>query len=397
MTKRMKWFLKTSAQAASAPAFVIAVVLLLSLQSQAQSFKVLYSFGAPPDAEFPTAGVVRDNSGNLYGTTIFGGAFGNGAVYRVDASGKETVLYDFMGGKDGGLPFAGVIRDSQGNLYGTTTQGGDLSCVTPIGCGTVYKVDSSGNETVLHRFTSGVDGEYPYAGLYRDGTGNLYGTTVNGGSAANYGTVYKVTRSGQETVLYRFKGKGDGAFPFGALVADSIGRLYGTTTQFGLSGGGSIFRLNSPGQVTTLGNLQPSSGESPIAGVTRDGAGNLYVAPTFGGTYGAGSLLKISPSGKQTTLYSFTNGSDGGTPYAGVIRDAAGNLYGTAFFGGTGGFGTVFKLDPENNFTVLYSFTGGEDGGNPWGGLTIDASGNLYGTNSIGGISGNGVVYKVIP
>jgi len=393
----MKWFLKTSAQAASAPAFVIAVVLLLSLQSQAQSFKVLYSFGAPPDAEFPTAGVVRDNSGNLYGTTIFGGAFGNGAVYRVDASGKETVLYDFMGGKDGGLPFAGVIRDSQGNLYGTTTQGGDLSCVTPIGCGTVYKVDSSGNETVLHRFTSGVDGEYPYAGLYRDGTGNLYGTTVNGGSAANYGTVYKVTRSGQETVLYRFKGKGDGAFPFGALVADSIGRLYGTTTQFGLSGGGSIFRLNSPGQVTTLGNLQPSSGESPIAGVTRDGAGNLYVAPTFGGTYGAGSLLKISPSGKQTTLYSFTNGSDGGTPYAGVIRDAAGNLYGTAFFGGTGGFGTVFKLDPENNFTVLYSFTGGEDGGNPWGGLTIDASGNLYGTNSIGGISGNGVVYKVIP
>jgi uncharacterized repeat protein (TIGR03803 family) len=397
MTKRMKWFLKTSAQAAGAPALAIAVVLLLTLPSPAQSFKVLYSFGVPPDAEFPTAGLVRDNSGNLYGTTIFGGAFGNGAVYRVDASGKETVLYDFMGGKDGGLPFAGVIRDSQGNLYGTTTQGGDLSCDTPIGCGTVYKVDSSGHETVLHRFTSGVDGEYPYGGLYRDGTGNLYGTTVNGGSSANYGTVFKVTRSGQETVLYRFKGKRDGAFSFGALVADSIGRLYGTTTQFGSSGGGSVFRLNSPGQVTTLGNLQPSSGESPTAGVTRDGAGNLYVAATFGGTYGAGSVLKISPSGKQTMLYSFTNGSDGGTPYAGVIRDAVGNLYGTAFFGGTGGFGTVFKLDAENNFTVLYSFTGGEDGGNPWGGLTIDASGNLYGTNSFGGVSGNGVVYKVIP
>jgi uncharacterized repeat protein (TIGR03803 family) len=131
--------------------------------------------------------------------------------------------------------------------------------------------------------------------------------------------------------------------------------------------------------------------------VTRDGAGNLYVTATFGGAYGAGSVLKISPSGKQTTLYSFTNGNDGGTPYAGVIRDAAGNLYGTAFFGGTGGFGTVFKLDTGNNFTVLYDFTGGEDGGNPWGGLTMDSSGNLYGTNSVGGVSGNGVVYKVIP
>jgi uncharacterized repeat protein (TIGR03803 family) len=397
MTKQTKWFERLSEPSASTPAFAIAVVILLTLQSQAQNFKVLYSFGAPPDAEFSTANLVRDKSGNLYGTTLFGGAFLNGAVFRMDATGNETVLYNFTGGADGGLPFAGLIRDSQGNLYGTTTQGGDLTCVAPIGCGTVFKVDSSGNETVLYAFSSGADGEYPYAGLYRDGSGNLYGTTVNGGSSANYGTVYKVSRSGQETVLYRFKGKGDGAFPFGALVADSTGRLYGTTTQFGSSGGGSIFRLNSSGQVATAGKLQPPSGESPTAGVTRDGAGNLYVTATFGGAYGAGSVLKISPSGKQTTLYSFTNGNDGGTPYAGVIRDAAGNLYGTAFFGGTGGFGTVFKLDTGNNFTVLYDFTGGEDGGNPWGGLTMDSSGNLYGTNSVGGVSGNGVVYKVIP
>jgi uncharacterized repeat protein (TIGR03803 family) len=398
MTKQMKWFQRIWAQPVSTPVFAIAAVMILfALQSQAQTFKALYSFGAPPDAEFSTASLVRDESGNLYGTTIFGGAFFNGAVFRVDASGTETVLYSFTGGEDGGLPFAGLIRDGQGNLYGTTTQGGDLTCVPPIGCGTVFKVDSSGNETVLHAFKNGPDGEYPYAGLYRDGTGNLYGTTVNGGSSANYGTVYKVSRSGQETVLYRFKGKGDGAFPFGALVADSTGRLYGTTTQFGSSGGGSVFRLNSSGQIATTGKLQPSSGESPTAGVTRDGAGNIYVTATFGGTYAAGSVLKISPSGKQTTLYSFTNGIDGGTPYAGVIRDAAGNLYGTAFFGGADGFGTVFKLDAENNFTVLYSFTGGEDGGNPWGGLTIDASGNLYGTNSIGGVTGNGVVYKIIP
>ena len=397
MTKQTRCFDRTSTLPASLYAFAIAVVILLTLPSQAQTFKVLYPFSVPPDAEFPTATLVRDKSGNLYGTTIFGGAFFSGTVFRVDPSGIETVLYNFTGGTDGGLPFAGLIRDSQGNLYGTTTQGGDLTCVPPIGCGTVFKLDTSGNETVLHAFKTGTDGEYPYAGLYRDGAGNLYGTTVNGGSSANYGTVYKVSRSGQETVLYRFKGKADGAFPFGTLVADSTGRLYGTTTQFGSSGGGSVFRLNSSGQVATVGNLQPSSGQSPTAGVTRDGAGNLYVTATFGGTYSAGSVLKISPSGKQTTLYNFTNGSDGGTPYAGVIRDAAGNLYGTAFSGGTRGFGTVFKLDAQNNFTVLHTFTGGEDGGNPWGGLTMDASGNLYGTNSFGGATGNGVVYGLIP
>jgi uncharacterized repeat protein (TIGR03803 family) len=198
-------------------------------------------------------------------------------------------------------------------------------------------------------------------------------------------------------VLYRFKGKADGAFPFGALVADSTGRLYGTTTQFGSAGGGSIFRLNTSGQLDTIGKLKPGSGESPTAGVARDAAGNLYVTATYGGTLGAGSVLKITPSGTQTTLYSFTNGDDGGTPYAGVIRDAGGNLYGTAFFGGSDGFGTVFKLDAENKFTVLYNFTGGEDGGNPWGGLTMDASGHLYGTDSSGGATGNGVVYKITP
>jgi len=400
MTKRMKWFQGIWAMAASAHAsawtLAIGAMLLFTTQSPAQTFKVLYSFGAPPDAEFPTAGVVRDNAGNLYGTTIFGGAFGQGSVYRVNASGKETVLYNFTGGTDGGLPFAGLIRDSQGNLYGTTTQGGDLACVAPIGCGTVFKTDSSGNETVLHSFAVGADGEYPYASLYRDGTGNLYGTTVNGGSSANYGTVYKVTSSGEETVLYRFTGKGDGAFPFGALVADSKGRLFGTTTQFGSSGGGSVFRLNGSGQLVTLGNLQPTTGESPTAGVIRDSAGNLYGTATFAGQYSAGSVFKISPSGKETILYSFTNGSDGGTPYAGVVRDAAGNLYGTAFTGGIG-FGTVFKIDLANHFTVLYTFSGGVDGGNPWGGLTMDAAGNLYGTNSIGGVTGNGGVYKLTP
>jgi uncharacterized repeat protein (TIGR03803 family) len=386
---------------AFAPAIVIWAALVVTPLSRAQTFTVLYAFGPAPDAAFPTAVLVRDPAGNLYGTTIFGGAFFNGAVFRVDASGNETVLYSFTGGTDGGLPFAGLIRDTQGNLYGTTTQGGDLRCAFPIGCGTVFKVDSAGNETVLHRFTVGLDGEFPYGGLFRDSAGNLYGTTLNGGSSANYGTVYKVASSGRETVLYRFTGKADGAFPFGGLIADATGRLYGTTSQFGTSGGGTVFRRSSAGQLITLDNLQATSGESPIAGVIRDGAGNLYGTASFGGAYGAGAVFKINPSGIETILYSFTNGSDGGTPYAGVIRDVAGNLYGTTFYGGsaagTNGFGTVFKVDAASNFTVLYTFTGGTDGGSPWGGLTIDAAGHLYGTNAVGGANGNGVVFKLTP
>jgi len=400
MTKRLPVLVRLAGVCVSRVCFASLaglLVVLISASVEAQTFTVLYAFNTPPDSGFPTSAPALDKSGNLYGTTFFNGAYFSGSVFRIDPNGNESVLYSFTGGSDGALPYAGVIVDGQGNLYGTTVRGGDTTCSAPLGCGVVFKIDRFGSETVLHSFTAGVDGESPYGALARDRAGNLYGTTEEGGgTSSNYGTIFEVSSSGQETVLYRFKGKADGAFPFGALVIDGNGTLYGTTTQFGTSGAGTVFRRSASGQFSAW-SLQAAMGESPFAGVVRDSAGNLYGVNTFGGAYSAGSIFKISPTGRESILYSFQNGVDGGTPYGSLIRDAAGNLYGTTFFGGISGWGTVFKLTTANQLVTLYSFTGGTDGGNPYGGLTMDAAGKLYGTASAGGATGNGVVFKIAP
>ena len=238
--------------------------------------------------------MVQDSADNLYGTTPDGGASDAGVVFKVAKHGKETVLYSFTGGDDGGNPFAGLIRDSAGNLYGTTTYGGDLKCNNGYGCGTVFKLGKTGKETVLYSFTESPDGAYPYAGLVRDTKGNLYGTTFFGG-ASGAGTVFKVDKTGKETVLYSFTGGSDGKYPYAGLLRDTKGNLYGTTE--------------------------------------------------YGGASSNGTLFKLDTSGTETVLHSFTGGSDGGLPIAGLILDASGNLYGAAQSGGDGG-GTVFELTP---------------------------------------------------
>jgi uncharacterized repeat protein (TIGR03803 family) len=374
--------------------------------AQAQAFTVLYSFAGPPDGQGPTAALVRDTKGNLYGTTFFGGTgacafgIGCGTAFKLKTNGSETVLYNFTGGSDGAAPFAGLIRDNRGTLYGTATQGGYLNCSKPMGCGTVFKVDATGQESVLHSFTVGADGEFPYAPLLRDAAGNLYGTTVNGGSSSNYGTVFKVDSTGKETVLHRFKGKADGAFPFGNLISDSAGNLYGTTSLFGKSSGGTVFRLKGTSRLTALHSFKGAQGESPLGGVVRDAAGNFYGTTADGGASGAGTVFKLDTSGKETVLYTFTGGADGANPNAGVVLDAGGNLYGTTLAGGGSGCGgigcgTVFKVDKHGRETVLYSLTGGTDGGSPYAGLIRDAAGHLYGTAFGGGATGNGVVFRV--
>jgi uncharacterized repeat protein (TIGR03803 family) len=353
---------------------------------------VLYSFTGEADGASPVGGVVRDSAGNLYGTTVAGGTSYTGVVYKVDKSGQETVLYSFTGGADGGIPYSGVIRDAAGNLYGTTTVGGTS------GHGVVYKVDKSGQETVLYSFTGEADGGEPdYAGVIRDSAGNLYGTTYYGGTAGcggfGCGVVYKLDTAGQETVLYSFKGGADGAGPAGGVVRDAAGTFYGTTSVGGPARAGVVFTLNSAGQETILYRFRSHDGYSPAA-VIRDSAGNLYGTTRFGGTSDAGTLYEVDTAGKETVLYSFTGGTDGGNPLGGVVRDSAGNLYGTTN-GGTSGWGVVYKLDTAGKETVLYSFTGGTDGGNPLGGVVRDSAGNLYGTTNGGGTSGWGVVYKL--
>src|ERR1017187_8419615 len=371
---------------------------------------VLYSFTGGADGGYSYAGVIRGSAGNLYGTTSSGGigqgTSGYGVVFKLDKAGQETVLYAFTGGADGGYSYAGVIRDSAGNLYGTTTSGGTA------GQGVVFKLSTGGQETVLYSFTGGADGGYPYAGVIRDSAGNLYGTTVYGGPA-NQGVVYKVDTTGHETVLYSFTGGADGGYPYSGLVGDSAGNLYGTTYAGGPGGGlnffgyccssagyGVVYKVDAAGQETVLYTFPPPhDGASPTAGVVRDSAGNLYGTTGAGGAQNAGVVYKLDGAGQETVLYSFTGGADGGYPHAGVIRDSAGNLYGTATFGGTTGAGVVYEVNAAGLETVLYSFTGGANGGNPYGaGVVRDSAGNLYGTTTFGpGTYGPGVVFKVDP
>ena len=352
---------------------------------------VLYNFTGAADGSYPNASVVRDSAGNLYGTTHGGGATTNlGVVYKLDAAGQETVLYTFPFGADGAQPEAGVIRDSAGHLYGTTLNGGTAS----VGVG--YKLDAAGQETVLHSFTGGTDGEYPYAGVTRDSAGNLYGTTQGGGTG-NAGVVYKLDTTGQETVLYSFSGGADGGYPDASVIQDSVGNLYGTTFNGGTANMGVVYKLDVGGQETVLYSFTGGAdGASPYAGVIRDSAGDLYGTTVEGGTAGWGVVYKLDTSGQETVLYSFTGGADGGDPYAGVIRDPAGNLYGTTLFG-TYGSGNVYKLDTTGQETVLYSFTNGADGGYPYAGVIRDSVGNLYGTTYNGGKDIAGVVFKLTP
>jgi uncharacterized repeat protein (TIGR03803 family) len=292
-----------------------------------------------------------DAAGNLYGTTYAGGSAGVGVVYKLDTSGHETVLYSFTGGNDGANPQAGVIFDSTGNLYGTTTGGGSS------GWGTVYKLDSTGHETVLYNFTNGSDGSIPVSGVTLDSAGNLYGTAATGGvhSGFGYGVVYKLDYRGIYKVLYSFTFGLDGGEPLGGVTLDSAGNLYGTTW----SGG-------------------PPSGDFP------------------------GVVYRVDPTtGHETVVYPFTGFADGGGPLGTLIFDL-GNIYGVTQYGGQGpcpffGCGVVFELDPTGHETVLYRFTGGSDGSEPLAGVIRDSAGNLYGTTVFGGAAGEGVVYKVTP
>jgi uncharacterized repeat protein (TIGR03803 family) len=308
----------------------------------------------------------------------------------LDTTGHETVLYSFTGGGDGGNPVAGVIRDSAGNLYGTTVYGG------PANQGVVYKVDTTGHETVLYSFTGGADGGWPEAGVIRDSAGNLYGTTTSGG-ALHKGGVYKLDTAGLETVLYSFTGGADGGVPYSGVIRDLAGNLYGTTTAGGTAGGGVVYKLDTAGLETVLCAFTSTDGADAFAGVIRDTAGNLYGTSTTRGALNNGFVYKLDAAGHETVLYSFTGGADGGLPYSGVIRDLAGNLYGTTSAGGTAGAGVVYKLDTTGLETVLHSFTGKADGAGPEAGVIRDPAGNLYGTTEYGGRSSSGVIYKIKP
>jgi uncharacterized repeat protein (TIGR03803 family) len=391
---------------------VLTVPLLVrSAAAQTIPFLELYPFnssGNLSDGAWPEAGVTRDAAGNLYGTTFFGGTgtgcdiyFGGcGTVFKLDASGAETVLHSFGGAADGANPTARVILDASGNLYGTTAFGG------AFGHGTVFKVDAiSGAETILHSFAGGADGANPNAGVVQDTAGNFYGTTQYGGKGCNgrgCGTVFELSANGQEDILYRFSDVPDGASPLGGVAIDSSGNIYGTTWLGGTYSLGAVFSLDSSGNEKVLHSFAGGSdGANPLAAPVLDQAGNLYGATSAGGPNYFGTLYRIDTTGSESVLYSFTGGADGAYPYSHLLLDASGNLYGTASQGGCCGQGTVFEFS-SGILTALYGFSAAPNGSNPdgqipMGGLIEDSAGNFYGTATETGPDGWGTVFELQP
>jgi uncharacterized repeat protein (TIGR03803 family) len=330
---------------------------------------LLHSFSIETGDGFqPAAGLLRDANGNLFGTTEFGGAtaLDVGTVFEINSTGVENVLYSFSGGADGAEPLAGLIADAKGDLYGTTFGANET-----YPAGVVFKLAPSPpwTETVLHTFKGEPDGVGPEAGLIMDSNGTLYGTTSGGGRGEGYGTVFSVDKTGKEKVLYRFQGETDGGDPLGGLVLDSAGNLYGTTSaSTGNAQGGVVFKLSLDPNGTWIETVLYAfclvdgcaDGYAPEAGLVRDTQGNLYGTTSAGGTGGfagrEGVVFKLTPTvtapWTETVLYSFTDTTDGANPTAPLIMDAQGNLYGTTTVGGDltacggTGCGTVFKITP---------------------------------------------------
>jgi len=393
--------------------FALALLLFASLSAVSQTYKVVYNFtGRGSDGATPDGGPILDRNGNIFGTTNLGGAYGSGSVYRLSPHGSSwvyTSLYSFKGGSDGAGPAFGSLAIGPGHhFFGTTEGGGNF--------GTAFDVWRPPNnsrasvpwqEAVVHSFGSGNDGAQPIGGVVFDSAGNFYGTTSLGGDTGN-GTVFEVKRSGKqwiESVIYSFKGGTDAFNPVAGVTLDSKGMIYGTTSFGGANGDGTVYRLQRSGshwKETILYSFKGASdGQHPVGGVILDSTGNLYGSTFQGGVNGGGTVYRLSHSSKGwklTTGYSFNPGFGG--PYNKLTIDASGNIYGTTNGDGANNAGSVFKLTPTKGtwkFTDLYDFTDGKDGGLPYGALTIDARGNIFGTAVVGGTDNQGVVFEITP
>jgi uncharacterized repeat protein (TIGR03803 family) len=390
---------------------LLMLVVIVATPANAQ-FRVLHSFKAGRDGAYPNPSLVIDKTGNIFGTAYSFGAHGAGTVYELSPkSGRYTFqnIYDFCAQPsctDGARPyFSGVVLDSVGNLYGTTSLGGALS-----GLGTVFELTPSNggwSETILHAFTGGIDGDSPYAGVVLDKAGNVYGVTTSLLSFNFVGTVFELSPSGgiwTETILHNFRTNGwDGEYPgLEAGLTLHGGSLFGTTSLGGNIGRGAVFQFSPlPGGGWSERVLFDTG--YPF---TVDSAGNIY-AVSSSGAFGAGTVFQFIPSPEGWTtspVYDFKGGLDGAGPYP-VIADAAGNLFGVTNVGGNPGCavregcGTVFELSLSNGVwtkTTLYSFQGTDDGGNPTGPLAIDQKGNLFGVTQEGGANKVGVTYEIV-
>jgi uncharacterized repeat protein (TIGR03803 family) len=409
----------------------VAVVLMALCPSASYSqitFEVLKGFDAPYlHGDAPYAGLIQASDGNFYGTTRWGGAFARGTVFRLDATGTVTTLHHFRGGSEGNSPYAGVIEAADGNLYGTTVWGGAFDSgtifkldtsgtlttlhsfarfaityggLTQAADGsfygtnyhdftgpnrTVFKLDTAGTFTIVHRFGPG-EGAYPFAGLTQGPGGSLYGTT-QGGGAFGKGTVFKFDPAGTLTTVHSFHGADiDGEDPWADLTLGHDGSLYGTTRT------GTVFKIDAAGTCTTLHTLSGDEGQHPLAHVIQGSDGNLY-GTTLSGPMGWSTIFKIDAAGTFTTLFRFSPEFGGGL-YGGIMQAADGSLYGTTAYGPANG-GTLYKFDFVS-LTTLHSFIDTSiDGSHPYGGLIQGVDGSMYGTTRHGGVFLNGTIFRI--
>ena len=424
-------------------AFVALAAASTPLLWSADQELVLYNFAGVPDgaAPYDYGNLVFDSSGNLYGTTQTGGASSNGTIFQLvpgSPAWTENQLYSFTGGSDGASPYAGLVFDGAGNLYGTAGAGGSSTACGSgpgSGCGVVFELtpaSGGGTETVIYSFTGGKDGSIPVAGLIFDASGNLYGTAASGGDAScvgeyndpsGCGVVFELSPVAgggwKQHVLHTFKGgKSDGASPTAALLLDASGNLYGVTTLGGASNAGVVFELTptakGPWKKKLVHSFSGGSGGRYFSHADHlifDSAGNLYGTAEIGGNLndcgggGCGLVFELTPKSsggwKERVLYEFTGtAGDGAYPEAGLVFDADNNLYGTTAGGGNG-LGVVFelKLNSKGRWseTVLYAFAQGNDGCAPYAGLILGSSGSLYGATPFCGVDADGMIFELVP
>jgi uncharacterized repeat protein (TIGR03803 family) len=378
---------------------VLVLCIASGITLAAQTFTGLYGFKGA-DGAFPYAGLVQGADGNLYGTTTGGGAHGSGNVFRITPSGKLTSLYDFCAQPncpDGQYPVSTLVMGADGDFYGATQNGG----VYGLYNGTIFKISPSGVLTTLHSFDV-VDGLNPYGTLLFASDGNLYGTTNQGGictSGGGCGTVFSISPSGTFTTLYNFclqTGCPDGEFPVGGLIEGSDGNIYGTTNAGGrllCNGGGcgTIFRITKSGVLTTLHFFSKTDGAYPSPALIEAHRGVFYGSTAGGGATGNGTVFAMTWGGKVTTLYSF-NGTDGGGPFV-LTAGTDGNFYGTTLGGGRHNQGTLYKITPYGTLTTLHVFAGTFY--YYFGALTQYTNGTFFGTTYFGGPANDGTIYNL--
>ncbi len=401
---------------------LVASFLFVTCAAQAQTFKVIHDFTGGPDGANPYSGLISDAKGNLFGTAYAGGnGFGTAFEFSPTQSGWTfKPIYTFAGGTDGAGPgdLGRLLLGTDGSLYGTTDSGGISACTkrSYVGCGTIFNLKqgvticrSSSScpwtETVLYRFTGGSDGAFPEGDLRFDKSGNIYGTAQNYPSPGN---AYELVSSGNtwtHKVLYVFNAQNDGCFPTGGVIFDNAGNLYGASSGCGIWG---TFWELTPSQPFWTENVlyrfpqDISQGGDIYGGLLLDQAGNFYGTANYGGPGGGGTAYQLTDTNGSwafSRFYAFTGSSTCG-PYATLIMDQTGNLYGTTGCDGTYSAGSVFKLTPSGGtwtYESLHDFTGGTDGGVPTGSVVFDLKGNILGTTQVGGANGKGVVFEIAP